>query len=313
MNRTRALPTVLEVLDDGLRLYRRNLSGFMLVATAVLVLIALFALLCSALIRTQLGTSAAWTVLLLFLLTVIGYPLLLYAFAALSRAAAAALDGRPISLPVALRISPGRGCAMILFNLVFSVVASIFAGTISIMISCPLFYFSVLSAAMVSTIGSGAVSGAAIAFASVISQVSTLWSLMAFGGWLVSIVYALQAFVLEQRSWSAAAGRSVDLLTARFGRSMLMFLSAGAIFGTLSLAYLGSLIALILIVQERFGLTLPPLASDVLTIVLTVASLVVLLPPLSIWMTMFHRHLAREQDGEEMARRVAAWHAQVAA
>jgi hypothetical protein len=36
---------------------------------------------------------------------------------------------------------------------------------------------------------------------------------------------------------------------------------------------------------------------------------VVLLPPLSIWMTMFHRQVAHEHDGEEMAHRVATWRA----
>jgi hypothetical protein len=183
---------------------------------------------------------------------------------------------------------------------------------ISVFVSCPMFYVSFLSAALLASVNNtvGAAAGAA---ALVISQVSTLWSLVSFGGWLASVVYALQAFVLEPRPWGAAAGRSVDLLTARFGRSLLMFIGAGAIFGTLSLSYIGSLITLLLFFQDRLNLAIPPFASDALIIALVIASLVVLLPPLSIWMTMFHRQVALEHDGEELARRVAAWRSTLSA
>jgi hypothetical protein len=312
MSRNRALPSVLQVLDDGLRLYRRNLSGFLLVATTLLVVIAMLALLCTTIIRTQLGSGFGWTMLLLLLLTLLIYPLTLYTFAALSRAAAAALDKQPVTLSSALRITPGRGCGMILFNLLFSIIASVCASMLSVFVSCPMFYLSFLSAALLASVND-TVAAAAGAAAIVISQFSTLWSLVSFGGWLASIVYALQAFVLEQRSWGAAAGRSIDLLSARFGRSLLMFLGAGAIFGTLSLSFIGSLITLLLIIEDRFNLTIPDFASDALIIALVIASLVLLLPPLSIWMTMFHRQVALEHDGEELARRVAAWHATVSA
>ena len=312
MNQTRALPQVLQVLDDGLRLYRRNLPGFLLVSTAVLVVIALLVLLCTTIVRTQLGTGVGWTLMLIFLLLLVLYPLTLYTFAALSRAADAALNDRPITLAAALRIGPARGCGMIIFNLLFGFIASVFAGIMSVVVSCPMFYFSLLGGALLSTV-SNIVGASAGVFIGVISQISTLWSLISFGGWLASIVYALQAFALEQRPWGSAAGRSVDLLTARFGRSLLMFMGAGAIFGTLSLSFIGTLIATLLLIQDRLNLTIPPFASDAVTIALVVGTLVVLLPPLSIWMAMFHRQVALEQDGDELARRVAAWHATVAA
>ncbi len=40
MRRSRALPWALALLDDGLRLYRRHLAGFLLVSTAVMVPLA---------------------------------------------------------------------------------------------------------------------------------------------------------------------------------------------------------------------------------------------------------------------------------
>lgn len=312
MNQTRALPQVLQVLDDGLRLYRRNLSGFLLVSTAVLVVIAVLVLLCTTIVRTQLGTGIGWTLLLILLLLLVLYPLTLYTFAALSRAADAALSNRPITLAAALRIGPARGCGMILFNMLFSFIASVFAGIMSVVVSCPMFYLSLLGSMLLATV-SDVVGASAGVFIGVVSQVSTLWSLISFGGWLASIVYALQAFALEQRTWGSAAGRSVDLLTARFGRSLLMFMGAGAIFGTLSLSFIGTLVATLLLIQDRLNLTIPPFASDAVTIALVVGTLVVLLPPLSIWMAMFHRQVALEHDGDELLRRVAAWHATVAA
>lgn len=308
MTRSRALPIVLEVLDDGLRLYRRYLAGFTLVATTVLVLLALFALSFMALVRSQLGTTAGWSFLAFCVLLLVGYPLLLYAFASLSRAAVAAIDGRTITLGAALRLSPLRGCGMVFFNLLFSIIAAMAAGVLMAIFSCPATYVSLMLAVLTSAASStgGSVS-AALGFVGIIGQISTLWTITVAGAWLASCVYALQSFVLEQRSWGQSVSRSIDVLATRFGQSLLMFLGAGAIFGTLLLAYLGSMLALSLLIQDWLAIDLPPLAGDVITIVLSVASLVILLPPLAIWMAMFYRRQARERDGEEITRRVAAW------
>lgn len=308
MSKSRALPIVLEVLDDGLRLYRRHLAGFTLVATAVLVLLALFSLSLMAFVRSEIGTSAGWSVLAFVVLLLLGYPLLLYAFAALSRATAAALDGQPITLWTALKLSPLRGLGMIFFNLLFSFVASMGAGVVMMVVSCPIIYLSATLTAIAASVSGGSFSSV-FAFFSGIGQISVLWTLAVSGAWLASCVFALQAFVLEQQPWGQAVSRSIDVLTTRFGRCMLMFLTAGTIFSTLMLSYLGSLLTLSFLIQDLLSLNLSPLAGDVITIVLTVASLVILLPPLSIWMAMFYRRQTRDRDGEEIARRVADWRA----
>jgi hypothetical protein len=308
MNRSRALPAVLEVLDDGLRLYRRHLAGFTLVATTVLVLLALFSLSFMAFVRSEIGTSTGWLFLAVCVLLLLGYPLLLYAFAALSRATAAALDGHAISLTSALRLSPIRGVGMVFFNVLFSMLAGMFASVLAVVFSCPISYLSIVAAAAFSVASSGA--SASFGLLGVLSQISTFWSLTVGGAWLASMVYAVQAFVLEQRPWREASSRAIDVLTVRFGQSLLMFLGAGAIFGTLLLSYLGSMLALWIFIQDRLLASLPPLAGDVITIMLIVGSLVILLPPLAIWMAMFYRRQVRERDGEEIARQVADWRAQ---
>jgi hypothetical protein len=145
-----------------------------------------------------------------------------------------------------------------------------------------------------------------------LSQVGTLWGIAVTGGWLASLIYAVQPFALEQRTWSSAASRALDVLFARFGRSMLMFLGAGAIFGTMILSYFGSLLVLFSVIKDRLSLDIPPLVGDIFAIVVLGSSLVILLPPMAIWMTMFFRHITQERDGHDLAARVSAWQAQVA-
>ena len=311
MNRTRVLPVVLEVLDDGFRLYRRNLAGFTLVATAVLVMVAVLAMSFMAFVRAEIGTSSGWLFLAWSVLLLLGYPLVLYAFAALSRATMSALDDQPITLPAALRLNPARGCGMVIFNVLFMLLISFFTTIFSTIVACPLIYVSIVSVGVMVASSSGDNGAAGIALGIVLSQLGALWSITMVGSWLASTVYALQAFVLEQRSWTEAANRSLDLIFARFGHSLLMFMGAGAIFGTLLLSYLGSLLMLTTLIQNRLSLDLSPLAGDIIYIVITVASFVVLLPPLSIWMAMFHRRMANDRDGIDLGQRVTTWRAQV--
>lgn len=309
MGKRRALPVVLEVLDDGLRLYRRHLASFMLIATAVLVVLALFSLSFMAFVRSEIGTSPGWLFLAVCLLLLLSYPLVLYVFGALSRAAAAALDGHTITLLSVLRLNPLRGIGIVGFNMLFSLITAISAFVLILVCSCPMTYLSlILSVFFGALLDSAGLGVGMFGLIGVISQISTLWTITVAGAWLATSVFALQAFVLEQRPWTEAASRTFDMLMTRFGQSLLMFLGAGAIFGTLALSYLGSLLVLWAFIQDQ--ISLPPLAGDVIAIVLTVVTLVVLLPPLSIWMAIYYRRQVRERDGEEIIRRVADWRAQ---
>jgi hypothetical protein len=310
MSEGRALPFVLRVLDDGIRLYRRHLASFLMVATAVLVALALIAMSFMAFVRTEIGDTGGWTFLAFLVLLLFSYPVVIYAFAALSRTTLAAINREPIALLPMLRIAPGRGCGMMLFNLLWTICTSIAASILAVMISCPISYVSLIVAGLTTAVSDGGAMGAAFGLIGVTTQISWLWSLTMMGAWLASTVYAVQAFVQEGSRWSGAAGRSVDMLFTRFGRSLLMFLGAGAIFGTLLLVYLGSLIALLVFVFERLGTNWAPIVGDVIAIVVVVASLVVLLPPLAIWMALFYHRVAGERDGTDIEQRIRAWHEQ---
>jgi hypothetical protein len=129
---------------------------------------------------------------------------------------------------------------------------------------------------------------------------------------LASQVYAVQAFALEQRSFSASLSRSIDLLTYRLGRNLLALLGAGAISGTLSLAYLGTLLAGGQSLLSALDVELSIVGSQALTTAATTASQVLLLPPLPIWMVMLHRALAAERDAPELQAAIAEWRTNIA-
>ena len=151
MRATHALPTVLEMLDEGLRVYRRGFAGFVLVSLAVLAAIAMLAITFMAFVRSELGASEMWLAFGVLVVLLLGYPLLLYAMAALSRAAAAALDGRPIALGQALRLSPLRGCGMLVFNAMFAALSAVIVGIIGSSISCPITYGSLMAGLLLTT------------------------------------------------------------------------------------------------------------------------------------------------------------------
>ena len=120
MNSARELPFVMSVLDDGLWLYRRHLAHFTSIAAVFVVPLGILSLGTLSFVRTQVSMDDDWTAITAAGLMLISYPFVLYMFGALSKAAAAALDGQAIALRPALRIAPLGGCGMIVFSTVFT-------------------------------------------------------------------------------------------------------------------------------------------------------------------------------------------------
>lgn len=310
MKRAPALPWVLSILDDGLRVYRRNFAGFVMVGSAVLVPLAVLGLLVTAFVETQLGNS--WSIASTLFLPVVQYPIYLFSYLALSRASAMVLDGQPIRIGATLRVRPGRLLGMGCYNVIFTMISGVLAGALVFAIACPLLYASTLGAGVLGAFGGGSGTlGAAGAVFVVLFGLIILASVLVFGAMLASQVYAVQAFALERRSFSASLTRSIDLLTYRLGRNMLAFIGAGAISGTLSLAYLGTLLAGGQGLLSSLDIELSVVARQTLTTAVATASQVLLLPPLPIWMAMIHRALASERDAPELQTAIADWRATI--
>jgi hypothetical protein len=306
---TPALPWALALLDDGLRLYRRHVLSFLAVAGAIQIPLAILGLLMTTLIQTQLGE--AWVSFGVLLQSLIQYPVWLLSYAALSRAAAAALDGQPIRIGAVLRLGPGRLIGMGCYNLIFTMIFGSLASIMVLAIVCPLLYTSIFSAGLLGRFGGNGTLGAAGGLFGVLLILLLVWIVVIFGATVASQVYALQAFALERRPFGATLSRSIDLLTFKLGRTLLVFLGAGAIGSTIVAAYTGTIVAGGAALFRLLDIQLPPTASQALQTSLITLTGVVLLPPLPIWMAMLHRGLARERDGNDLRATVETWQARV--
>ncbi|WP_026370166.1 hypothetical protein [Kallotenue papyrolyticum] len=300
-----ALPFVLDILDDGLRLYRAHLRHFVLVMLLPLVALAMAQRTIQALVVTYLGDSWGWYLVGWLVGALIGYPLLLIALAAVGRSTAALLDGRRPSLRAALAWSPSRGCGMLLFNGCFGLLASIGAMSIALSVSCPLIYLLGAAAGFVS-----ALMPAADAFALpgvlVASQLVTIWNLVVGGALLASLVYAVQPFALEQLPFGATARRALRLPLNRLSRSLGTLAGAGAILSATQGVWLTSGLSLLgmgwtTLIEEG-----TPVPAALLVLLIT-GWLALALPPLAIWTALLYRRLAAEEAGLDLAARIEAW------
>jgi hypothetical protein len=307
MKQSPAMPWVLALLDDGLRIYRRNLLGFVLIGSAVLVPVAVLDLLVNAFVTTQLGDD--WIAASVFLRLLLLYPILLYTAGALSRATVMAVEGVPLRVGEALRIGIGRTLSMGCYNILFSIIISMFFSIVGFVIVCPLLYGSLFGIGFLGAFGGSGTVGAAGGLFGVLVVVSVVFNIALSGAQIVGIIYAVQPFVLEQRSFGSTLSRNVDLLTFRFGRNILAFLGAGTIFGMLVVVYAGTLIGGGVALFELLDIEPSPLAVTSLTVVLTAASAVLFFPPAAIWMALLHRRGAQERDAADLVASVEQWRA----
>ncbi len=305
MKQTRALPWALTLLDDGLRLYRRNFMRFLVVGSIVLVPLSLLGLLLSALVETQLGED--WTGLGVLLLGLIQYPLMLYACLALSRVAAGSLDGRQVGIRQALRLGPLRALGMGCYGVLLAAIFGTFSGMAILFVACPMLYAMIFGAGVVGSVGGSGALGALGSVIGVIFSLVFLSTLLLTSAMFASLAYGVQAFALEQRPIGQTISRSLDLLLFRFGRNLLIFVGAGAIIGTLLVAYAGAILAGGAGLLQLLEIELSPVALQSLQSAVGTFSWVLLLPPLPIWMAMLHRSLAMERDAPDLVAAVEQW------
>src|SRR5205085_4432131 len=135
---TDALQPILALLDEGLNLYRRNFAAFVLIAAGWVVPVAIAAGLAVAAVSWLDG---AWAFLLLMAVALLLFPLLIYLVGGLSRAAAAAADGRPVRFREAVAIHPLRAVGMGCFTIIYAIMAQIASSVLSMICICPLYLF----------------------------------------------------------------------------------------------------------------------------------------------------------------------------
>lgn len=304
----RHIKPILDMLDEGLRLYRRGFVGFILV-TAIWFVPVVIGIGLSIAAARYWGT---WVTLLILLGWGLGtIPLSMYLVGGLSRALLMVQQGHTVQVWSALAIHPlwatGMGC----YGLVLYIIASIASSMVSFLCICPLYMI------IVGTIGGMGLlvenaghlgTGLAILSGIMLMMVMVLYyglSLVLGGATFSTLVYGLQPFVQDSLSFGNAIQRSIDMLLYRAGYNLLAFLCASTIFGATAIAVtvaVGVLVPLPLVL----ALGSESLIAQGVSASAWLLGVALVLPPLPIWMALLYQHNARRWQGADLSERIAA-------
>lgn len=299
------LDAILDLLDDGLRLYRRAFVPMLiLVSIAALPLSLILVALVIAADWLATGVGAALTLLAV----VLGIPGSIYMIGALSRAAAMAVDQQPIRLRAALAIRPLRVLSMGCFGTVFALLASILVSAISTMFFCVAYVVVVAVVGVAVSIGANngageAAAGFLFALAIIAFVVIYAISLVINGAIYGSLVFVLQPFVHERARLGQTVRRSLDLLTFRMGQNLLAFLLASLVWSAAALAATVA-IGVLFPLPALFFLGSDSTAARAITAASWVAGLSAALPLLPIWMLLLYRRQVTAREGLDLAERI---------
>ncbi len=300
------LQPILDMLDEGLRLYRRGFVPFVLLTTIGVIPIGLlFGLFIYA------STTASNEIIFLFLVLGMGLlslPIGIYAVGAISRATLALAAGEQPKLRDALRIRPLRVVGMGCYGSVFVTVVNTLVSILSLVCACPL-YIALLMFTVVplSTIGTGAFGEALVGVAFNIIGIGTVviygGSFVISGATFCSLIFSLQPFTQEQLRFGASIQRSLDVTTYRLGQNILAWLCASLVFGAVAIAVtvaIGALLPLpLLLALGEDSLVTQGVSAAAWMIGLTLA-----LPPLPIWMALLYQRRVAARDGADLERRM---------
>ncbi len=303
-----ALESVLDLLDDGLHLYRRTFARMLVLAS--LLNLPVGALVATALIAGDwLATTPG--IALLLLAAVLGLPLGLYIMAAVSRATLMVADGETVTLRGALALGPLRLLGMGCYGTVFLLVAASAVSVVSSVCFCAVYIFGLLGIAAFSSAGVvGGTLGEVVSATGIIAVVIGVVliyaaTLVLNGAAYSSAIFALQPFAHKHLPMGQAVRHSLDLTFYRFGQNLLTFVCASLVFGAIALAAtlaIGVLVPLPVI----FLLGAESSAARAITAAVWVGGITVAIPLLPIWMALLYRRRLAAWQGAELRARLAA-------
>ncbi|MCS6882617.1 MAG: hypothetical protein RMK84_14855 [Oscillochloridaceae bacterium] len=303
-----ALEPILDLLDEGLHLYRRAFLRILILASlAGLPSGALFA----ALVIASDWLSTPPGVALLLLVALLGLPLALYVVGAVSRAAVMAAGGEAVTLRRALALGPLRVLGMGCYGTVFLLVAASVVSVISSVCVCVVYVFGIAGVAVFAS--AGAIGGTAGEVASVAGIIALIVGFILMyaatlalnGAAYSSVIFALQPFVHEPLPMGQAVKRSLDLTFYRLGQNILAFLCASIVFGAIALAATLA-IGVLAPLPILFLLGVESLAARAITAAVWIGAVNVALPLLPIWMALLYRRRLAVWQGADLRARLAA-------
>ena len=304
---TESLQPILALLDEGLRLYRRNFVGFVLITASWFVPVAIVA---GTAVAAESWVDPRYSGLAAVLLfgggVIVFFPLLIYLIGGLSRAAAAAAEGRPVRYRAAMAIHPLRATGMGCFTIVYAFVAQIVSSLISMACICPLYVVGFMGLAFVGAAASESSVGALAALAIGIFLIGFYASLMIIGATGSGLFYSLQPWVQEARPFGASLQRSVELVTFRFGRNLIVWCLAALLIAAAGLTVMAT-IGILLPLPLLYALGEDAPATRAATLGAWLIGLMLVLPPLPIWMALLYQRNRATHDGEDLLAKVREW------
>lgn len=298
---------IMELLDEGLRIYRRSFSRFMLLAGLAALPMTLAV---SMLFLVVADLSPDLSFLLFMGAGLLTLPISLYVMGALSRAAVQAAAGQPVRLRQALAIGPLRALGMGCYGTLFLVVSSTIVSIVSTICFCGLYMLIVVGTiAFSSALDMGTLGGAAASLALSVAVFALILTyiagLVVNGAVYGSAIYAMQPFVQDELSMSAAVQRSFDLVGYRFGHNLLAFLSASLVFGATALAATLA-IGLLLPLPALFLLGTESAVAQAISASAWIVAVAAATPLLPIWMALLYQRRRAAREGEALAAQIAA-------
>jgi hypothetical protein len=301
------LQPILALLDEGLRLYRRNFVGFVLLTASWFVPVAIVI---GTAVAAESWVDARYSGLAAVLFfgggLLVFFPLLIYLIGGLSRAAAAAAEGRPVRLREALAIHPLRATGMGCFTIVYAFVAQIVASLISLACICPLYVVGFIGLAFVGAAANQSSSGALAVVAISIFLGGFYASLMIIGATGSGLFYCLQPWVQESRSFGESVQRSLELIVFRFGRNLMVWCLAALLIAAAGLTVMAT-IGILLPLPLLYVLGEENPATRAATIGAWLIGLMLVLPPLPIWMALLYQRNRAAYDGVDLRAKVDTW------
>ncbi len=306
MLRSLPIQPLLDLLDEGLRIYRRGFVRFLTISALGLVPLAIGL---GLVIASGAYYSAGPLLLGLLLWLPLSILVVVVAAGAMSRSAIALRDEQPLGLWAALRFGPGRAVGMSCFGIIFLIVVNIASSIVSCICLLP-FYAVLLSSA----IGAGGLfdsGGLGVVLAALFGVLAVVAVILFYGLSLVlggatycSFVYGLQPFAQEQLGVGAAMGYSLDMLFYRFGRNLLAFLLTSLAFAAMAgVVTIAAAVLIPLPLSLALGADSP--VAQVAGGTAWLFGLAAALPLLPIWMALFYRDNADRRSGADLAERIA--------
>lgn len=307
------LHKAIDLLDEGLRLYRNGFLGFIQITSlwAVPVIISTGIFMASLNVLTP--TMAFFPTLGWFLLLTL---LSFYLVGALSHATRTMQQGQRINVRRSLTISPlrisGMGCYGTLYLLVATVISW---GILFFVAYITIFLVLILGSgwAMTSetlggtfgTVASLLILVVILAIILTVYMFSIVFSIAVSGSTYSSLVYALQPFVQEKLSFLESINRSITMIFCRFTHNLLVFLLASLIFISTALS-VATTIGVLLPLPLLWAFGSESLITQGSGIVSWFLGLIVILPPMPIWMTLLYQYNLTAYQGSELIEHIAA-------